>query len=123
MMSFFLQSMNHSSNEVKQVMASSAVYLSRKSKKQLPLPLLKMLIPMLVNGTKEKNTMVRAHSEQALVSVLELRGGQSDTCSSVLSVLDAGGREALQDCIQKTLKKTASMNEPKEEEFDETLLT
>lgn len=65
--------MNHSSNEVKQLMARASAMLGREA----PLEacggeLLRALLPALVNGTKEKNTYVRANSELALRAVLRL---------------------------------------------------
>lgn len=65
--------------------------------------------------------MVRAYSEHALVCVLRLREENDDTSAVLLSELDAGPREALQDCIQKVLKRTVSQPEAKAEEFDDTL--
>lgn len=93
-----------------------------------PLPiatLLKSLIPLLVNGTKEKNSMVKASCEQALVAVLGIRQANSDghLLADVTAALDAGARGALQDCVQKSLRKAAAQNEPNEEEFDETLIS
>lgn len=38
--------------------------------------LLKLLLPMLVNGTKEKNGYVKANSEIALIAVLKLKEGE-----------------------------------------------
>lgn len=83
--------------------------------------LMKCLVPLLVNGTKEKNTMVKAYSEHALVSVLRLREAEDETASDLLAELDPGPREALQDCMHKVLKRTLSQPEAKEEEFDDTL--
>lgn len=103
-------------------MAASCVFLARSSTNNFPFNLTKVLAPMLVNGTKERNTMVKAHSEQALISVLRLRDSKEDVTSSIINGLDPGAREALQDCIQKVLKKVASQAEPREEEFDETLI-
>lgn len=114
--------MNHSSNEVKLAAASSSVFLSKSlSDTPLPLPFMKSLVPLLVNGTKEKNTMVKTGSEQALICVLRLRKEGDDTASQVTSGLDPGPRESLQDCMQKTLKRALAQPEPKEEEFDDTL--
>jgi hypothetical protein len=74
--SFLLQSMNHSSNEVKQLLATVCSMLAKTVPPQQMAPeLLRLLIPMLVNGTKEKNSYVKANSEFALVSVLRLRQG------------------------------------------------
>lgn len=53
--------MNHSSNEVKQVLASSASFLAKSFSNPLPIHFLKQIVPTLVNGTKEKNTMVSLH--------------------------------------------------------------
>lgn len=113
--------MNHSSNEVKQATSASSVYLAKALKEPLPIPLLKSLVPLLVNGTKEKNTMVKANAEQALVCVLRLRHEGDDTVTRLTSALDPGPRDSLQDCVHKVLKRTLSQAEPKEEEFDDTL--
>lgn len=113
--------MNHNSNEVKQVLASSTVFLAKYLSCQIPIPFLKTLVPLLVNGTKEKNTIVKASSEQALVTVLKLRVDENLT-QNLISVLDRGAKESLQDCISKVLKKILSQPDPKEEEFDDTLL-
>jgi len=43
----------------------------------LPLDVVKLLVPMLVMGTKEKNAAVKSFSEQALVSLLRLRQDDS----------------------------------------------
>ena len=112
--------MNHSSNEVKLAVSSSCVFLSKSLQNPLPVSVLKPLVPLLVNGTKEKNTMVKSGSEQALISVLRLRR-EEETASLLISSLDPGPKEALQDCIQKVLKRVMSQPEPKEEEFDDTL--
>ena len=68
--------MNHNSNEVKQLLARVCSWLAKSVPPQQMAPeLLRLLIPMLVNGTKEKNSYVKANSEFALVSVLRLRQG------------------------------------------------
>ena len=65
--------MNHSNNEVKQLVARVCSYLGRRQ--SLAPEFLKAAIPMLVNGTKEKNSYVKANSELSLVTVLKLRQG------------------------------------------------
>jgi hypothetical protein len=49
---------------------------------------MKVVVPALVMGTKEKNTMVRAASEAALVSLLRLRQGDQfyQVCPSFSSL-------------------------------------
>lgn len=69
--------MNHSSNEVKQLVSRVCSYLARRHDKNTFVPeLLRVILPMLVNGTKEKNSYVKADSEIALVAVLRLRQGE-----------------------------------------------
>lgn len=68
-----MQSMNHNSNEVKQLMARASVVVGRDVTVGGPAnDVLRALLPALVNGTKEKNTYVRANSELALRAVLRL---------------------------------------------------
>lgn len=68
--------MNNSYNEVKQLLGRVCVHLAKTvpSDKMAP-ELLKLLLPMLVNGTKEKNGYVKASSEIALIAVLRLKEG------------------------------------------------
>lgn len=113
--------MNHSSNEVKQTVAISTIFIAKSFNGTFPPIMFKSLVPLLVNGTKEKNTMVKANSEHALVAFLKMRTGD-EVMQSCLSSLDSGAAESLQDCINKNLKKVAAQHEPKEEEFDDTLL-
>jgi hypothetical protein len=77
-------------------------------------------LAQLINGTKEKNSAVRASSEQALVALLRLRYGQ-DHMTTRTSGLDAGPRGALND-IMKALTKVAAQSEPKEEEMDNSIV-
>ncbi|KAG8189604.1 hypothetical protein JTE90_018960 [Oedothorax gibbosus] len=114
------KSMNHSTNEVKQSIALTVNFLARKQ--SLPTYFMKTVVPHLVNGTKEKNSMVKSNSEYALVALLNLRSGDA-TAQKCLDIMDAGAKEALQDVINKVLKKVASQPEPKEEDLDDTLLT
>lgn len=66
--------MNHNSNDVKQLMARASAALGRGgvSAEGPGAELLRALLPALVNGTKEKNTYVRANSELALRALLRL---------------------------------------------------
>ena len=71
--------MNNNSNDVKQLLARVCIHLARNipSDKMSP-ELLKSLLPMLVNGTKEKNGYVKANSELALIAVLRLKQGDEE---------------------------------------------
>ncbi|XP_075214028.1 stalled ribosome sensor GCN1-like [Lycorma delicatula] len=116
----FVRTMNHSSNEMKQLVARVCSYLARVEPDLAP-EFLRAAIPMLVNGTKEKNSYVKANSELSLVAVLRLR--QGDTVQqSCMNLLEIGARESLSDVITKVLRKVAIQPEGKEEELDDTLL-
>ena len=60
----FARTINHSSNDVKQLLATVATFLTKElgPSGSLPEELMKPLLPMLVNGTKEKNSAVRSRS-------------------------------------------------------------
>ena len=118
--------MNHQSNDVKQMVAViSAFWAKTQGDQLLPSDLLKSLLPMLVNGTKEKNSTVKSFSETALVSVLHLRNKEDKNAKSgeCLKVLPSGSRDALQDVITKVLQRVANQPEGKDEVIDETVVT
>lgn len=117
----FSKCLNHSSNEVKQLVAQTCQWVCREPSRPTP-QLLRALVPQLVNGTKEKNSMVRASSEAALVSLLRLRGGSNSGLQECLAVLDTGAREALEDVHARVLRRVAQQPQPKEEEdLDDTV--
>lgn len=63
-------------NDVKQLLAKVCSFLAR-TLPELSTEFLKVTVPMLVNGTKEKNTFVKANCEFALIAVLKLKDGDS----------------------------------------------
>lgn len=119
----FVRTMNHSSNEVKQLLARVSTHLAKTVPQDKMTPeLLKLLLPTLVNGTKEKNGYVKANSEIALIMVLRLREGE-DMYQKCLNLLDVGARESLSDVVTKVLRKVMNQPECKEEDLDDTLVT
>lgn len=71
--------MNNNSNDVKQLLARVCTHLARSVEPEnMSQDVLKSLLPMLVNGTKEKNGYVKANSELALIAVLRLRVGDEE---------------------------------------------
>ncbi|XP_011149210.1 eIF-2-alpha kinase activator GCN1 [Harpegnathos saltator] len=119
----FVRSMNNNSNDVKQLLARVCIHLARNILPEKMSPeLLRALLPMLVNGTKEKNGYVKANSELALIAVLRLRQGEEEH-QRCMAFLDAGARESLSDVVSKVLRKVLSQPEGKIEELDDTLLT
>lgn len=69
--------MKHESNDVKQLTAQIVIMVSKSTSVPLGGAALKVLVPMLVMGTKEKNAAVKSYSEQALVYMLKLRQGDT----------------------------------------------
>ncbi len=67
--------MKHESNDVKALTALSISFVASCSPTPLDGDVMRILVPMLVNGTKEKNTLVKTNSEQALVVLLKIRKG------------------------------------------------
>lgn len=88
----------------------------------IPVSILRSLVPLLVNGTKEKNSVVRVNSEQALVALFNLKDSDSNLLNKCIKCLDAGAAESLQDCVLK-IRRNISKIDLKEEKFDDTLLS
>ena len=77
---------------MKQLSAQVVELLAVSRGEMLPAELARLVIPMLVNGTKEKNTVVRTCAESALVAVLRLKDGEAtqEVRRSVASVCVCG---------------------------------
>lgn len=70
------QSMKQESNDVKALGALLVTHVAKAAATgALDVTSRKALVPMLVNGSKERNTLVKTNSEQALVSLLGMRDG------------------------------------------------
>ena len=62
---------------MKQMVGQIVSYFTADWAAPLEPGLSKLMVPPLVMGTKEKNTLVRTNSELALISLLRLRSGDS----------------------------------------------
>ena len=69
--------MKHDSNDVKQLGAQVVSYVAHSVDRPLDVATISTFLPMLVNGTKEKNTVVKISSESALISLLRLRADKT----------------------------------------------
>lgn len=119
----YVKSMNHISNEVKQLLAKTCIYLAKVvPQEKASNDFLKALIPMLVNGTKEKNGYVKSNSEIALVNILRLKNGE-EVYQQVLQILDAGARDSLSDVVTKVANRALAPSFGRDEDIDDTLLT
>ena len=67
--------MKRESNDIEALGAQLVTYVCQSSAADVSVTSARQLVPMLVNGCKERNTLVRSNSEQALVALLKLRSG------------------------------------------------
>ncbi|XP_005111057.1 eIF-2-alpha kinase activator GCN1 [Aplysia californica] len=114
-----IKNMKSDSNDVKVLISQVVSYLADNSPQRFRGDV--QMVPALVMGTKEKNSMVRSCSEAALVSLLKLRSGEA-TYQTVLLSLDAGMQESLKEVVSRSLRKMASQPESLVEEIDDTML-
>lgn len=135
LLSQFVRSMNHSSNEVKQLVAAGCGAVGRETRLGAGpgegaeavvgagpgAEVVRALLPALANGTKEKNSYVRAAAEVALRHVLRLHE-DSNHHQQCMSLLEEGGREALADVVAR-LQRRPQGPEGREEDLDCTLIT
>lgn len=118
----YVKSMNHTSNEVKHLLAKTVIHFSKTiSQEKMSNELLKALVLMLLNGTKEKNSYVKSNSEIALCEILRLKT-QEGVVDQVLKLLEPGARESLNEVIGKILYR-ALTPAGKDDEIDDTILT
>lgn len=70
--------MNNTHNDPKQLLARVCINFAKIVPiEKMSSDLLRLLLPTLVNGTKEKNMCVKANSELALIAVLRLKEGDA----------------------------------------------
>ncbi|XP_059138605.1 stalled ribosome sensor GCN1-like isoform X2 [Physella acuta] len=117
--SFLIKSMKAESNDIKILVAHVVAYLADQQPGRFPGDLL--LVPALVMGTKEKNSMVKSSCESALVQLLKLRRGEQ-LYQEILSTLDLGMQDSLKEVVSRSLKKMAGQPESPVDEIDDTLL-
>lgn len=88
--------MKSESNDVKSLAAKIVTFVTTSYDSALPLDTTKEFIPMLVNGSKEKNTVVKTQSESALVALLRIKQGDDN--------LQVSGDTRLCSCKNNPLK-------------------
>jgi len=119
----FAKSLNNSSNEVKILMGQASEVFARQLYPQvMSKEMMRTIVPALVMGTKEKNSIVRASCESALIYLLHLRHSDSvlNTC---LDHMEAGAQDPLTEVVGKVLRKSAGAAETREPDIDDTVLS
>ncbi|XP_075390131.1 stalled ribosome sensor GCN1 [Tenrec ecaudatus] len=82
---------------------------------------IKPILKALLDNTKDKNTSVRAYSDQAIVNLLKMRQGE-EVFQSLSKILDVASLEVLSECHRRSLRKLASQVDSTEQ-VDDTILT
>ncbi|KAM4051160.1 stalled ribosome sensor GCN1 isoform 1-T1 [Anomaloglossus baeobatrachus] len=82
---------------------------------------IKPVLKVLLDNTKDKNTSVRAYSDQAIVNLLKLRLG-NNVFQDVTKILDTASIDMLNESNRRSLKKLAAQPDSNEQ-IDETILT
>nr|XP_012611936.1 eIF-2-alpha kinase activator GCN1 [Microcebus murinus] len=82
---------------------------------------IKPILKALLDNTKDKNTVVRAYSDQAIVNLLKMRQGE-EVFQSLSKILDVASLEVLNEVNRRSLKKLASQADSTEQ-VDDTILT
>uniref|UniRef100_A0A8I4A3I9 Stalled ribosome sensor GCN1 n=1 Tax=Callithrix jacchus TaxID=9483 RepID=A0A8I4A3I9_CALJA len=119
--SLFVKCLQNPSSDIRLV-AEKMIWWANKD----PLPPLdpqaiKPILKALLDNTKDKNTMVRAYSDQAIVNLLKMRQGE-EVFQSLSKILDVASLELLNEVNRRSLKKLASQADSTEQ-VDDTILT
>ncbi|XP_072839500.2 stalled ribosome sensor GCN1 [Pogona vitticeps] len=117
----FIKCLQNPSSDIKLV-AEKMIWWANKN----PLPPLdpqtaKPILKALLDNTKDKNTSVRAYSDQAIVNLLKMRDGE-DMLQSISKILDSASLELLNESCRRSLKKLAAQADSFEQ-IDDTILT
>ncbi|XP_063000268.1 stalled ribosome sensor GCN1 isoform X1 [Elgaria multicarinata webbii] len=117
----FIKCLQNPSSDIKLV-AEKMIWWANKH----PLPPLdpqtaKPVLKALLDNTKDKNTSVRAYSDQAIVNLLKMREGE-EVLQSISKILDSASLELLNESSRRSLKKLASQADSFEQ-IDDTILT
>uniref|UniRef100_A0A8C3WWR0 Stalled ribosome sensor GCN1 n=1 Tax=Catagonus wagneri TaxID=51154 RepID=A0A8C3WWR0_9CETA len=119
--SLFIKCLQNPSSDIRLV-AEKMIWWANKD----PLPALdpqaiKPILKALLDNTKDKNTVVRAYSDQAIVNLLKMRQGE-EVFQSLCKILDVASLEVLNECNRRSLKKLAGQVDSTEQ-VDDTILT
>uniref|UniRef100_A0A8D1U1R5 Stalled ribosome sensor GCN1 n=1 Tax=Sus scrofa TaxID=9823 RepID=A0A8D1U1R5_PIG len=119
--SLFIKCLQNPSSDIRLV-AEKMIWWANKD----PLPALdpqaiKPILKALLDNTKDKNTVVRAYSDQAIVNLLKMRQGE-EVFQSLCKILDVASLEVLNECNRRSLKKLAGQADSTEQ-VDDTILT
>uniref|UniRef100_A0AAF5PPV6 TOG domain-containing protein n=2 Tax=Wuchereria bancrofti TaxID=6293 RepID=A0AAF5PPV6_WUCBA len=111
LLSSVVRATNHPANEVKCVAALGIHHIASR---KLSINEMKVIVPMMLNGIKEKNSAVRAACEQALIALFKLRN-KNPRYDDYLSTVEGTAKDVLGDAykaLQRVLKQSDPGVEP-----------
>ncbi|KAM4708063.1 stalled ribosome sensor GCN1 [Discoglossus pictus] len=121
LVSLFIKCLQNPSSDIKLVAEKMIWWANKDHLPPLDPQTIKPIIKVLLDNTKDKNTSVRAHSEQAIVNLLKMRAG-NDLYQDIVKILDTASLEMLNETNRRALKKLANQADSTEQ-IDETILT
>ncbi|XP_072911784.1 stalled ribosome sensor GCN1 [Hemitrygon akajei] len=121
LITLLVKSLQNSSSDVKLVAEKMIWLCTKNTSNPLDPQIIKPILKALLDNTKDKNTSVRAYSEQAIVSLLRLREGE-ELYQSISKILDTASLDLLTESYRRSLKKLASQADSVEQ-VDDTILT
>uniref|UniRef100_A0A8C3N0Q8 Uncharacterized protein n=1 Tax=Geospiza parvula TaxID=87175 RepID=A0A8C3N0Q8_GEOPR len=119
--SLFIKCLQNSSSDIKLVAEKMIWWANKSHLPPLDIQTIKPILKALLDNTKDKNTSVRAYSDQAIVNLLKMRAGE-EVLESVSKILDAASLELLNESCRRSLRKLAGQADS-EEQIDDTILT
>uniref|UniRef100_A0A8C4LHE0 Stalled ribosome sensor GCN1 n=1 Tax=Equus asinus asinus TaxID=83772 RepID=A0A8C4LHE0_EQUAS len=117
----FIKCLQNPSSDIRLVAEKMIWWANKDPLPPLDLQAIKPILKALLDNTKDKNTVVRAYSDQAIVNLLKMRQGE-EVFQSVSKILDVASLEVLSECNRRSLKKLASQADSTEQ-VDDTILT
>ncbi|VDK68634.1 unnamed protein product [Litomosoides sigmodontis] len=114
LLSSVVRAINHPINEVKCIAALGIHHIALR---KLSINEMKVIVPMMLNGIKEKNSAVRSACEQALIALFRLRSEDPkyNDYFSTVEVSEGAARDVLADAyklLQRVLKQPEPGLEP-----------
>uniref|UniRef100_A0A452HQ02 TOG domain-containing protein n=1 Tax=Gopherus agassizii TaxID=38772 RepID=A0A452HQ02_9SAUR len=119
--SLFIKCLQNPSSDIKLIAEKMIWWANKNHLPSMDPQTIKPILKALLDNTKDKNTSVRACSDQAIVNLLKMREGE-EVLQSVSKILDTASLELLNESCRRSLKKLASQADSVEQ-IDDTILT
>eukprot|EP00079_Xenopus_tropicalis_P029628 XP_012825198.1 PREDICTED: eIF-2-alpha kinase activator GCN1 [Xenopus tropicalis] len=121
LVTLFMKCLQNPCSDIKLVAEKMIWWANKDHLPPLDLQAIKPILKVLLDNTKDKNTSVRAYSDQAIVNLLKMRAG-NDLFQNITKILDTASLEMLNESSRRSLKKIAAQADSTEQ-IDETILT